>query len=134
MKLVSLQEDDGYRDVGHGQTSYNAVMFSPWTIVHVLTGIASGAAGVPYMWGFVLHTLYELCNRDVNAVAAWRRVSKYGSFQGDSDINTVGDTIAFMLGMYIAKKWSRGVFPNTPLVATALALAAVFVYQDLASP
>lgn len=74
-----------------------------WTFIHFFTGILTGywlfyykSPLNYYMYGFLLHTLWEL----------WQMLGKntpYWTLRGRVDILT--DTMAFMLGMLLIRSW-----------------------------
>ncbi len=66
-----------------------------WTAVHVVTGIASGALGMP-VWAYIaLGTGYELAEF---AMESPRGSKIFGTKQPESAVNVAGDFVAGIAG------------------------------------
>lgn len=104
-KFLSNYEVDGSFQLGHIKQELN-IFITPWTIAHFIYGYVFYLLGFNYLWGFIIHSLYEyvtLTNKTVQE--KWKHV--YDGFKKDSYFNTLGDTIFFMLGMFLAKKYNN---------------------------
>ena len=102
MKVFSFIESDGYFEFGDKRYS-ESILFTPWSYNHFIIGYTGGLVGISYTDGFLLHSIYELINLTSEYIQKkWR--DSYIGLRRDSYINTVGDTVVFMLGMYMSKK------------------------------
>lgn len=102
MKFFSLIESDGLFKLGNKQYS-ELILFTPWSYSHFIIGYVSNKIGMSYLQGFVLHSIYEAIHLTSEHVQEqWGK--SYIGLKRDSYINTVGDTIVFLLGMYFSEK------------------------------
>jgi hypothetical protein len=67
-------------------------MFTPWTLVHALSGAASKAVGMSFSTNFMVHAVYEV--KDL--------MSQDEVY--NSAVNSIGDQFASMAGHSIANK------------------------------
>ena len=104
-KFISNYEVDGSFQLGNLKQELN-IFITPWTIAHFISGYIFYLLGFNYLWGFIIHGLYEyvtLTNKTVQE--KWKHL--YDGFKKDSYFNTIGDTIFFMLGMFLAKHYNN---------------------------
>lgn len=102
-KLFSFSEIDGTSEINNNKIENN-ILITPWTISHFIYGYLISSYGLNYFSGFCLHSLYELYFLKFNN-ANKDKWSDYYGFKKDSFLNTIGDTIFFMLAMFIQKKF-----------------------------
>ena len=103
--FISIDEIDGSFQLGNINHK-SKIFITPWTIAHFIYGYVFYLLGFNYLWGFIIHSLYEyvtLTNKTVQE--KWKHV--YDGFKKDSLFNTLGDTIFFMLGMFLAKHYNN---------------------------
>ena len=101
--FFSEKEIDGTLKIKNNYIS-NIVFFTPWSLIHFITGCIFSFWNISYIIGFIIHTIYELYNlSSSNAKKKWRNYHLY--FLGDSYENSIGDTIVFLLGMYFIKNF-----------------------------
>jgi len=103
--FISIDEIDGSFQLGNINHKSN-IFITPWTIAHFIFGYVFYLLGFNYLWGFIIHSLYEyitLTNKTVQK--KWKHV--YDGFKKDSYFNTIGDTVFFMLGMFLAKHYNN---------------------------
>jgi len=102
-QFISNLEVDGTIEIEN--TIYHSnILITPWTLIHFLSGYLSYIYGLNYLQGFIIHSIYEFVNLTNESIKKkWNSI--YTGFRKDSIVNTIGDTIFFMLGMYLAKKY-----------------------------
>jgi hypothetical protein len=64
------------------------------------------AFGINYFYGFVLHTIYEYINY-TNYKMKNKWSGQWIGFKKDSILNGVGDTLFFMIGMFVSKNYNN---------------------------
>ena len=104
-KFISIDEIDGSFQIGNVFHKTN-IFITPWTIAHFIYGYVFYLLGFNYLSGFIIHSFYEyitLTNKTVKE--KWKHV--YDGFKKDSMFNTLGDTVFFMLGMFLAKHYNN---------------------------
>ena len=107
-KFISSKEIDGSFQIGNVKQALN-IFITPWTIAHFIFGYVFYLLGFNYFYGFIIHSLYEcvtFTNKKVQE--KWKHV--YDGFKKDSFFNTIGDTVFFMLAMFLAKKYNNVYF------------------------
>jgi hypothetical protein len=107
-KFFSSKEIDGSFQIGNVKQALN-IFITPWTIAHFIFGYVFYLLGFNYFYGFIIHSLYEyvtFTNKKVQE--KWKHV--YDGFKKDSFFNTIGDTVFFMLAMFLAKKYNNVYF------------------------
>ena len=103
--FISNYEVDGSFQLGNVKQELN-IFITPWTIAHFISGYVFYLLGFNYFWGFIIHSLYELITLTNKTVQEkWKHV--YDGFKKDSYFNTLGDTIFFMLGMFLSKHYNN---------------------------
>ena len=102
--LFSIHEIDGITEIDTYKSNLN-IFITPWSITHFGFGYMTQSIGINYLYGFVLHTIYEAANHSTYLVNKWNE--QWKGFKKDSLINSVGDTIVFMIGMFIAKNYNN---------------------------
>ncbi len=106
--FISSKEIDGSFQIGNVKQALN-IFITPWTIAHFIFGYVFYLLGFNYFYGFIIHSLYEyvtFTNKKVQET--WKHV--YDGFKKDSFFNTIGDTVFFMLAMFLAKKYNNVYF------------------------
>lgn len=105
-KLFSLYETDGVFEYDKMNIKHDDKIFiTPWSIAHFVTGYVMSEAGINYLSGFTIHSLYEAITLYSETIKdKWKKV--YIGHKTDSLFNTLGDTIVFMIGMFLAKKYN----------------------------
>ena len=81
-----------------------AAMFTPWSINHFLSGVVVAFVSKIYpkyskwiIWGYIIgHTIYEII--DVHKV---KIVDKKASGNSNSVINSIGDELSMLLGLWL---------------------------------
>jgi hypothetical protein len=102
--LVSTHEIDGVIEIDKFKSNLN-ILITPFSITHFGFGYMTQAFGINYLYGFILHTIYECVSHSDYVVKKWNEGWK--GFKKDSFLNSVGDTIVFMIGMFIAKNYNN---------------------------
>ena len=103
--FFSLYEIDGSIEIDNYKSNLS-VFITPWTIAHFNYGYMTSAFGINYFFGLIIHTIYELFfyfNRNIKKI--WDKDWK--GFKSDSIINGIGDTLGFMVGMFLANKYNN---------------------------
>lgn len=104
-KLFSNIEVDGLIEINNFKHSIN-IFITPWSIAHFISGYIFLLLGFNYFWGLVIHSIYEYINLTNDSVKKkWKKL--YDGFRTDSFFNSIGDTIFFLLGMYLAKHYNN---------------------------
>jgi hypothetical protein len=104
-KLFSNIEIDGLIELSEFKHSTN-IFITPWSIAHFIYGYISVLLGFNYFWGFLIHSLYEYMNLTNDSVKnKWKKI--YEGFRTDSFFNSIGDTVFFLIGMYLAKHYNN---------------------------
>jgi hypothetical protein len=102
--LFSIYEVDGTIEVDKFKSNLS-IFITPWSIAHFVSGYITQAFGINYLFGFILHTIYEYINYTNNTIKnKWS--GQWIGFKKDSIFNSIGDTLFFMLGMFVAKKYN----------------------------
>ena len=88
---------------------HNEVFFTPWTFIHMWCGILLGllfkklyknlSNVVIYVLGLFLHTLYEI--KDTISYFKKGTDSSPTTLWHNSFFNSIGDTVGFLLGMFV---------------------------------
>ena len=103
--FFSLYEIDGSIEIDNLKSNLS-IFITPWSIAHFVSGYMTSAFGINYFLGLIIHTIYELCCYfKSNIKKQWSQIWK--GFQSDSAINGFGDTLVFMLGMLLSKKYNN---------------------------
>lgn len=104
-KLFSNIEVDGLIEINNFKHSTN-IFITPWSIAHFISGYIFSLLGFDYFWGLVIHSIYEYVNLTNDSVKKkWKKL--YDGFRTDSFFNSIGDTVFFLLGMYLAKHYNN---------------------------
>ena len=104
-KLFSNIEIDGLIKISDFTLS-NQIFITPWSSVHFMSGYIMLLLGFNYFWGFLIHSVYEYLNLTNQSIKNnWKQF--YKGFRTDSVFNSIGDTVFFLLGMYVAKKYNN---------------------------
>ena len=104
-RFLSIDEIDGSFQIDNINHK-SKIFITPWTIAHLIYGYVFYLLGFNYLWGFIIHSLYEYITYTNKTVQnKWKHV--YDGFKKDSLFNTLGDTIFFMLGMFLAKNYNN---------------------------
>ena len=83
-------------------------LITPWSVVHLLTGYLFSLYGINVLnisfnsafWiGLLLHTLYEI--KDLSCY--FLNCSEENTWHNNSFINSIKDTIFFIIGFYLIK-------------------------------
>lgn len=103
--FVSMYEIDGLIEIDKFKSNLS-IFITPWSVTHFAIGYITQAFGINYFYGFILHTIYEYINYTSNTIKnKWS--GQWIGFKKDSIFNSIGDTIIFLLGMMIAKKYNN---------------------------
>ena len=100
--FASVYEVDGKIEIDNFKSNLNIFM-TPFSITHFGFGYMTQAIGINYFYGFVLHTIYEAASHSTYLVNKWN--GQWKGFKKDSLLNSVGDTLVFMIGMFLAKNY-----------------------------
>jgi len=108
-------------------------LYDEWTIVHFINGILFKVL-FPYITLFqflLLHTLFEIYENS----SIGKKLANYTSnylYSGDSILNSISDTIVFILGVYIVEKNNfLSNKKNTYIIIFILILLnALIIYYD----
>jgi hypothetical protein len=103
-RLFSIHEIDGIVEIDSYKSNLNIFM-TPFSITHFGFGYMTQTIGINYFYGFVLHTIYEAVNHSTYLINKWNE--QWKGFKKDSLFNSVGDTIVFMIGMFLAKNYNN---------------------------
>lgn len=79
-------------------------LFDQYTLLHFAVGIVAYFWNISLLNTFILHTLFELLE---NTTLGMKIINKFYFWPGgkpyaDSFINSIGDTIAVIMGWYLA--------------------------------
>ena len=100
--FASIYEIDGKIKIDSFKSNLS-IFITPWSVAHFVSGYMTQAFGINYLYGFILHTIYEYINYTNNTIKnKWS--GQWIGFKKDSIFNSIGDTIIFLLGMMFAKK------------------------------
>ena len=103
--LVSLYEIDGNIKIDNFKSNLS-IFITPFSITHFMFGYMTQAFGINYLYGLILHTIYEYTNyTNDKSINKWSR--HWIGFKKDSTLNGIGDTICFLIGMMISKKYNN---------------------------
>jgi hypothetical protein len=106
--IISFLEIDGLIQIGTIKHQQH-FLFTPWTIAHFVYGYVFYLLGFNYFSAFIIHSLYEYFNLTNDYFKkTWNQLF-YG-FKSDSLLNSIGDTIVFMLAMFLAKHYNNNYF------------------------
>ena len=86
MKLVAWEETEG-----------NSVLFTPWSLIHVLSGMAAKDLGIPFWWFEGLHALYEIKDQT--------QIPKTNSL-----LNSIGDQLSGTAGHLLSYETKHKTF------------------------
>ena len=99
----SMYEIDGILHIDNYKSNLN-IFITPYSITHFGFGYICQALGINYLYGLILHTIYEYSSKySIYIAKQWSEDWK--GFKEDSIFNSVGDTICFLLGMMLAKNY-----------------------------
>ena len=79
------------------ETEEEAVIFTPWSLVHAFSGGAAKDLGIPLLWFELLHAGYELKDQ-------------FQEPKENTLINSIGDQIAATIGYLISHKTQNKLF------------------------
>ena len=103
IEVISNIENNGIIEI-ENKVYTNNIFITPWTLMHFISGYILYTSGFNYLYGFIIHTIYEYINLTNESLKKkWNKI--YDGFKKDSIINSLGDTIFFMLGMFLAKNY-----------------------------
>jgi hypothetical protein len=103
--IFSLYEIDGSIEIDNYKSNLS-VFTTPWSIAHFVSGYMTSTFGINYFLGLIIHTIYELfCYFNRTIKKQWSESWK--GFRTDSISNGIGDTLVFMLGMLLSKKYNN---------------------------
>lgn len=103
--FFSLYEIDGSIEIDNLKSNLS-IFITPWTIAHIISGFMIKKIGINYLYGLIGHTLYEYYNY-TNATIKKKWDKDWKGFKSDSIINGIGDTLGFMVGMFLANKYNN---------------------------
>lgn len=103
--FFSIYEIDGRIKINNFKSNLN-IFTTPWSIAHFISGYMTQACGINYLYGLVIHTIYEYVNY-TNYTIKNKWSGNWVGFRQDSLINTIGDTFYFLLGMILAKNYNN---------------------------
>jgi len=85
--------------LGETDTVQSNTMITPWFLMHLISGIIASKILPNKLYGIVLHTIYE-----INDVYKGLRANCIkGEWSNNSVVNSIGDTIGFIIGQYIGE-------------------------------
>ena len=103
--FFSMYEIDGVTEIDNYKSNVN-IFITPFSITHFGFGYMAQAFGINYLYGLVLHSIYEFCNyKSYTLQKKWSEDWK--GFISDSKDNSIGDTLFFMIGMFFAKNYNN---------------------------
>jgi hypothetical protein len=106
--FFSKYEIDGTIKINKMISKLN-IFITPWSISHFVTGYMAKLFGLNYMTGLICHTIYEYRNYSSKPLKIEWSKDWYG-FKTDSIFNSIGDTVVFLLGMFLAKNYNNWYF------------------------
>ena len=115
------------------------IFITPWSISHFIVGYMCKMFGLNYIFGLMCHTIYEYINYSDELVN--KETSKeWQGFKNDSIFNSIGDTVIFLLGMFLAKNYNNwylfififllGLFFYSPNCQSYLQYDRVYYLED----
>ena len=107
-KLFSKYEVDGTIKIKKMTSKLN-IFITPWSISHFVTGYMLKLFGLNYISGLICHTIYEYRNYTSEPLKQKWGEDWYG-FKNDYIFNSIGDTVVFLLGMFLAKNYNNWYF------------------------
>jgi hypothetical protein len=103
--FFSTHEIDGTLHIDNYKSKLN-IFLTPYSITHFVFGYIAQAFGINYLYGLVIHTIYEYASKYSTYIAKkWSE--EWTGFKEDSLFNSVGDTLCFLLGMMLAKNYNN---------------------------
>jgi|688.fasta_scaffold823806_1 hypothetical protein len=102
--LASIHEIDGRIEIDNYKSELN-IFITPFSVTHFGFGYMTQAIGINYLYGLILHTIYEYANHSEYIINKWSE--QFKGFKNDSIVNSVGDTLFFMIGMFVAKNYNN---------------------------
>ena len=103
--LFSKYEVDGTITIKKISKNFN-IFITPWSISHFVTGYMAKLFGLNYIIGLICHTIYEYSNYTSKPLKQKWNKDWYG-FKNDSIFNSIGDTVVFLFGMFLAKNYNN---------------------------
>jgi len=127
MNISFLSIDDNKNNMG---------LFTPWSIVHIIVGTLLYKLLKLYnnqynsiIWTIILHTIYEFKDlyfsyfHNTNFNIEKNKWLYYNSY-----INSIGDTIACIIGIYIAYLYKFNILTYIILIVSMILLVSLFTY------
>jgi len=103
--FFSKYEVDGTIKIKKISKNFN-IFITPWSISHFVTGYMAKLFGLNYIIGLICHTIYEYSNYTSEPLKQKWSKDWYG-FKNDSIFNSIGDTVVFLFGMFLAKNFNN---------------------------
>lgn len=101
----SMYEIDGILHIDNYKSKLN-IFLTPYSITHFGFGYMTQAFGINYLYGLILHTIYEYVNY-TNYKIKNKWSGNWVGFRSDSIVNGIGDTFCYLLGMMLAKNYNN---------------------------
>ena len=103
--FLSEYEIDGKIKIDNFKSNLS-IFITPWSIAHFVTGYMAQAFGINYIVGLTGHTIYEYVNYvSIKLINKWS--TEWKGFKCDSIFNSFGDTLCFMIGMFLSKNYNN---------------------------
>ena len=87
--------------IGLSDTTASNKFITPWSFIHFMTGIVMYRIKPDIYTGLAIHTIYELKDIYMGFKVKDSSLDEWGN---NSIINSVGDTLCFVLGQMISNK------------------------------
>ena len=93
----------------NGQSEQEAI--NSFTLVHLIVGVVARLLNIPFLWWLIIHIIFEIWESSrfgisffANAEGFFKEAMgiTWETYQGDSAINSIFDTLAAMAGWWIA--------------------------------
>ena len=97
------------------ETKEDPAVLTPWSVPHVLVGLAAKERGIPLGWFFMFHGMYELKDAYEN----------YMDIQHNSHVNSLGDQAVATIGHLIGKTNTKSYVFTTLYIASWVGCVAL---------
>ena len=104
-------------------------LFDYWSFVHILFGIILGLIFKNFIIILIVSCAFELIENSFFGVSLWKNLgvsASINSFNYDTYINIIGDTICVLMGFYISKLGIKQSLYAITVIMFILSLSIIF--------